>query len=297
MASDPFGLLVVDKPCGPTSHDVVSRVRRAGRLAKVGHAGTLDPMASGVLVLMLGQATRLSQYLTASDKRYRAQVRFGRVTTTYDSQGKTVSDSGLSPDAAELAAALAEFVGRQLQTPPDFSAVKLEGQRAYKLARAGKKPEIQPRTITIHSISLLEYRPPDLVIDVECSSGTYLRSLAHDLGERLGSGAHLAGLRRLRAGLFDISEAVPLDELEAALLTDAWLDYVIPAADGLKGWPKVEINQQQAEQLNHGQPIEAEGGNQEMVIAVDANGQLIALLAPGSDDGCWWPKKVFVGRN
>jgi tRNA pseudouridine55 synthase len=215
------GVLVVDKPSGPTSHDVVGRVRRAIGTRRVGHTGTLDPLATGVLPLVVGRATRLAQFLSADDKEYLADVRFGVATTTYDALGSETP--GVAGDEREhgpvdlssLDRALDEFRGTYLQTPPAFSAKKIAGKPAYELARAGQAPELTPVEVTVSAIEVVEAGDCDVRLRVVCSSGFYVRTLAHELGQRLGCGAHLAALRRTRAGSFHLRDAVALDEVEA----------------------------------------------------------------------------------
>jgi tRNA pseudouridine55 synthase len=216
-------------------------VRSAAGLKKVGHSGTLDPLASGVLVLLLGQATRLSEYLASSDKVYRAIIRFGRSTTTYDSDGGTLEESGMAPERPQVEAALREFLGEIQQMPPPFSAIKIRGRKAYELAREGKTPQLEPRTVTIHNLDLGSYDPPDLTLTIACSSGTYIRSLAHDLGEYMGTGAYLAELCRVRSGAFALEDAIPLVELESSIEAGAWRDLLIPPARALPHLERVTV--------------------------------------------------------
>ncbi|MBN2265997.1 MAG: tRNA pseudouridine(55) synthase TruB, partial [Candidatus Aminicenantes bacterium] len=209
MARD--GLIVIDKPAGPTSHDVVRRVRRALGANRVGHGGTLDPDATGVLLVAVGQATRFFPFLAGEDKVYDGRIRLGFATDTYDASGRRVTDESAEfPDRGELLAAMKAFEGRLLQTPPRFSAKKVAGTPSYKLARAAREFSLAPVTVTVARFDLIGYRPPDVVFEVECSAGTYVRSIAHDLGLRLGCGAHLASLRRTSSGSFGLAEAVPL---------------------------------------------------------------------------------------
>ena len=204
------GILIIDKPSGLTSHDVVNRVRRATKIRQVGHAGTLDPMATGVLVVCVGQATRVSEYLLGHDKAYRATIRLGIETNTYDADGEIVATHDVNVDRAEVERALAQFVGEIQQVPPMYSAIKREGQKLYELARQGIEIERAARSVIVHSIELRDYQAPDATIDVQCSAGTYIRSIAHDLGTALGHGraldrsdgarrlAHLRSIRRSR---------------------------------------------------------------------------------------------------
>jgi tRNA pseudouridine55 synthase len=185
------GVLVVDKPVGMTSHDVVQAIRRGTNIRRAGHTGTLDPRASGVLVVLLGPAVRLSEYVAASDKRYQAVIQLGTTTDTYDGDGKLLAEKPVDVTEEQFNTELQKFVGRIEQVPPPYSAIKVQGRKAYEMARAGEEVELEPRIIDVYSLELLEWAPPEVVIDVNCSSGTYVRSLAHDLGQRLGCGATL----------------------------------------------------------------------------------------------------------
>jgi tRNA pseudouridine55 synthase len=289
-----FGLLIVDKPVGPTSHQVVSLVRRGTGIRKVGHAGTLDPRASGVLVLCLGPATRLSEYLSTSKKRYRATIRFGKTTETYDAAGHIVRDTGLVPTLSQIKKVLPEFVGEIEQRPPPYSAIKIKGKKAYELAREGKQVDLQPRKVTISDIKLVSYKAPDLVIEVECSAGTYIRSLAYDLGERLSTGAHLSELQRIQAGPFTLKDAVPLPKLEVGFLVDKWQRYLVPAKDALPDFPIVEVPEDQVDLIRNGHRIPAEPGSQGLARAIGPDGELIAILEAVEDGTLWHPKKVFI---
>lgn len=290
-----YGLMVVDKPVGPTSHNVVSLVRRGTKIRKVGHAGTLDPRASGVLVLCLGAATRLSEYLSTSDKCYEAVIRFGSTTRTYDSDGEVTRRSGLVPPLKDIEQALPAFLGEISQVPPPFSAIKIRGKKAYEMARQGQDVDLQPRKVTIHHLDVAAYAPPDLSIAIECSAGTYIRSLAHDLGERLGSGAHLAGLRRSRSGPFSLDDAIPLPKLEVAFLTGKWEQYVRPAADALPEFRSVAVDAEGLELIRFGHRIPAEPGSSGMAKAVGPDGELIAILEAVEGGAEWHPRKVFLG--
>lgn len=212
-ASAPSGLLVIDKPAGMTSHDVVARVRRALRTRAVGHAGTLDPMATGVLLVLVGEATKLSQFLTLERKAYVAEVRFGRSTDSLDADGETVEERALPTGgvgAEALERALEEERSRTLQVPPAVSAIKVGGVRSHRLARRGEAPELEPRPVRVESLVLRARTDESATLEVVVSKGYYVRALARDLGARLGVPAHLAALRRTRSGAFDVSEALPL---------------------------------------------------------------------------------------
>lgn len=208
------GALLVDKPPGPTSHDVVASVRRKFQLEKVGHAGTLDPGATGLLILLLGRGTKLSEKLMSSDKVYEGTMKFGECTDSYDADGEITSSLPLLPmTLEELNEAAASFVGDQMQTPPMVSAVKKDGVPLYKLARKGVEVPREPKLIHIYSFKFSRYEEPIGEFRAACTKGTYVRSLANDLGQKIGCGAHLKSLRRTASGKFDVKDAVPLDEL------------------------------------------------------------------------------------
>jgi tRNA pseudouridine55 synthase len=213
----PDGLLVIDKPAGRTSHDVVQRVRKLLGTRRVGHGGTLDPDATGVLLVAVGRATRFFPFLSKTDKAYEGTIRLGFSTDTYDASGRPVSQAcPVTAGRDAVAAAMQAFEGTILQTPPRFSAKKRAGTPVYKLARADAVFTLAPSPVTVTRFSLVDYRPPDIAFSAVCSAGTYIRSLAHDLGQGLGCGAHLAALRRTAVGPYTLAEAVPLSRLEEA---------------------------------------------------------------------------------
>lgn len=294
-----MGLLNINKPKGITSHDVVARVRKLARQRKVGHAGTLDPMATGVLLVCLGQATRLIEYLMAGRKQYRATIRFGRTTDTLDAEGQLVAEkdaSGLTE--SRLRALLPAFQGDIQQYPPIFSALKQGGQPLYKMARAGQTVEVEPRPVTIHAITWLAWAPPDLTLEVICSPGTYIRALARDLGQAAGPGAHLAALTRTASGPWTVAEAVPLEELERS---PAWQAYLHPADRAIAHLPRVTLDEEAARRVAQGQQICLESQFSpeeeevfELVRAYTPAGKFLAILTPvEADDKLWRPKKVF----
>lgn len=289
-----FGLLLVDKPVGPTSHHIVHRVRLGSGVRKVGHAGTLDPRASGLLVLCLGPATRLSEYLSTNSKRYEAVVRFGASTRTYDSDGEVVSRSSDIPTREQIEAVLPSFTGEILQAPPPFSALKVSGERAYVLARAGKDVDLEPRLITIYALRLQDYQPPDLALEVESSAGTYIRSLAHDLGSRLGCGGYLAALRRTKAGPFSLEQAVSTEQLERAFQGGTWRDHLRPASEALPGFEHVSLTPEQVDRVKRGHRIPAGEGSSGMACGLDPDGDLVAILQAVEGQGEWQPHKVFL---
>ena len=288
------GVLVVDKPIGMTSHDVVQIIRRGTGIRRAGHTGTLDPRASGVLVVLIGPAVRLSEYVSASDKRYQATIRLGSSTDTYDAEGVVTSSASVEHITEEqFVQTLQRFVGEIEQVPPPYSSVKVRGRKAYELAREGEEVEITPRKIQVYSLELLEWDSPEAVIDVFCSSGTYVRSLANDLGNALGCGAHLVGLRRTKSGRFTLRDAVPLRRLQEAFAAGNWYKYLIPAAEALGDWPSVELDADQVELIRHGHRIPAEPGSAGWARGISEQGDLVALLELDESTMEWQPKKVF----
>jgi tRNA pseudouridine55 synthase len=288
----PDGVLPVDKPEGPTSHDAVAVARRALGVRRIGHTGTLDPFASGLLLLCIGRATRIAEYLTDLPKTYRAMARLGVATDTDDRTGRSIGGSEAWRDlsAADVETALQAMVGPQLQVPPAYSAKKQGGERMYERARRGEVVELPPVPVTIYGIDVIGLDLPDVEFDIECSSGTYIRSIARDLGVRLGTGAHLAALRRTRIGRHDVGEALPLDRLgEPDAVASAWLS----PATALSHLPLAEADAREAQEIAHGAPIDApEGLEEEALVAVLHDGALIAVAEARS--GLLRPRKVFV---
>lgn len=253
-ASEPAGVFNIDKPAGLSSHDVVNRVRRLVGIRRVGHAGTLDPLATGVLLVCVGVATRVVEYLQAGRKVYQADLVLGATTTTYDAEGEIVSTAPLPAlTVAELETALQPFTGDIWQRPPAFSAVKHRGRPLYALARAGIAVESEPRRVTVHQIEVLDWQPPHLTLRITCSPGTYIRSLAHDFGQQLGCGAYLHGLRRLASGTWRVEDAVRLDDLMAS--GACWRPYLhgLPAA--LAMFPPLVLGSEEARRFVSGQVV------------------------------------------
>ncbi len=287
------GFLIVDKPAGITSHDVVDAVRRIAGTRRVGHAGTLDPMATGVLVLALGAATRLVQFIDGSDKTYRATLRLGETTTTYDADGDLVERRPVTVNQADIEAALAGFLGDITQIPPMYSAVKVKGQKLYKLARQGKEIERAPRPVTIHRLDVLAWALPNLTIEVVCSAGTYIRSLAHDLGQRLGCGAHLTALIRTAAGGFRLEDAHTLEALDASAQARRLAEVLLPPETALTALPVVTLTPEQEQAVRFGQAVTLDDApDAEMAQARDATGRLVAVMLP-VEPGVWRPKLVL----
>ena len=279
------GLLVVDKPVGPTSFDVVTRVKRLVRARKAGHTGTLDPLASGVLVVCLGEAVKLQQWLTDGDKAYEALVAFGTATTTEDAEGEVVARGDPGPlDAACIRAVLPRFIGLLEQVPPMFSAVRVGGRRLHEAARAGEVVERAPRQVRVDAFDLLELGEPAgglrlARLAVRCGKGTYVRTLAADLGRALGVPAHLAGLRRTAAGSFGIADAVSLDQAErlGAAAPEAIAERVLPLAAALRGWPTVPLTAGEARDLGHGKALLLPTVPEGLCGALDPHGGLLAV--------------------
>ncbi len=290
-----FGLLVVSKPRGPTSHDVVARIRRGTGERRVGHAGTLDPLADGVLVVALGQATRLVEYLSGADKTYEAEIFLGRTTDTYDAEGHVTAvrpiPEGLTPATVERH--LCQFRGAILQTPPPHSAIKVKGRPAYLRARAGEAVAIPPRPVTIHELTVEELAAPYIRLRVRCSAGTYIRSLAHEIGQTLGCGAMLSALTRTSSGAFTLAEAVAWDDLESALSTGEWPRLVIEADRALVDTPAVMVDAGDVRRVANGMPFAAAEVRAGLARAYTPAGRFFAVLKGDAEAGIWRPHKVF----
>ena len=311
------GVLVVDKPAGPTSHDVVARVRRAIRISRIGHTGTLDPLATGVLALVVGRATRLAQFLAGDEKEYVAGVRFGWATATYDAEERMVrgEDGTLrllpaphpAPPALTIeavAACLPRFAGTYLQMPPPFSAKKIAGTPAYLLARLEKAVDLKPVPVTVRRIELLGFEAGLATIRVACSAGFYVRSLAHDLGRVLGCGAHLESLRRVRAGEFEEAQATALARIQEE--GPEALRRLVPLGGLLSRLPGIVLTERGARRVAHGNAVwgedlasaSLEGGPEAEAVdgpvrLVDQHGALLAIGRRGGG-GLLHPSVVLV---
>jgi tRNA pseudouridine55 synthase len=288
------GVLVVDKPQWLTSHDVVNRIRRLAGQKRVGHSGTLDPMATGVLLVCLGRATRIAQYLAGSEKTYRARARLGVATDTQDATGTTIAERPVAVTCADVAGALDAFRGSIQQVPPMYSALKRQGRALYELARAGVTVEREARRVGILALDLTACELPEIEFVVRCSAGTYIRTLAHDLGERLGCGAHLTALRREATGNFEAAGAVRLADLEAEVDGDAWTRYLVPIARALGDWPALRLDGPAAQRLANGQPVPLPpdvGGD--MACAFGPDEELIGLVRADRAAGLARPEKIF----
>ncbi|MEE8413779.1 MAG: tRNA pseudouridine(55) synthase TruB [Dehalococcoidales bacterium] len=307
------GILNINKSWGPTSFDIVAKIKRLSGERRVGHAGTLDPAASGVLPVCLGQGTRVIEFLVDTTKSYRAEIELGVATDTYDATGKitqTGDPAGISWE--QLDSALSSFRGSIRQVPPLYSALKRQGKPLYELARAGISVEIESRPVTIYSLEIRDWQPPVVTVEVVCSKGTYIRSLAHDLGQLLECGANLKSLIRLRCGRFDIKDAVSLTQLEAAFRHDYWQQFVYPIDSVLLHWTAIVVSDEARQDIKNGRPLvlESLGRNQAdsnlkqppsdgsspenhcRAYAID--GSFLGILRYNPEKGQWHPQKVFM---
>ena len=272
----------------------MARVRKLTGVHRVGHAGTLDPLATGVLLICIGRATRVSEYLMAGQKVYRARVRLGITTDTYDAQGRVVAEAEVEAGRAQVETALAQFRGQIAQAPPMYSAIKREGTPLYRLARQGIEVEREPRPVEIFWLELTAWEPPECTLELACSRGTYVRSLAHDLGQSLGCGAHLTGLVRLASGDFCLEEAVTLEQFAQAAAENRWPDLLHPIDSALTRFPALHLDADGARRLCLGQAVascESQGAS--LVRVYGPDGDFVALAAPDPATGLWRPRKVF----
>ncbi len=290
------GILNINKPTGMTSHDVVAKVRKLLKQKRVGHAGTLDPAASGVLPICVGQGTRVAEYLSESGKAYTADILFGVVTDTYDAEGAIVRTADTENLTLEqIQQVLTSFLGPQMQMPPLYSAIKLQGQPAYKRMRAGEEITLEPRPIVLTQLDILAWQPPKLTLAIECSKGTYIRSLAYDLGERLGCGAHLAGLIRTRSGPFILSNSITLDQLAEAVENGNIKQYLHTADSVLQHYPALTLDAVTTERVLHGNAFPYNiVTTAELARVYDANGRFMAIAEWDMERGMWQPSKVFA---
>jgi len=275
------GLLVIDKPAGPTSFDVVHQVRRALKIKKVGHTGTLDPAATGVLPLCLGEATKIAGHILESEKAYEAAIRLGITTDTLDAEGKVLSEQPVPPlDAALVEAALARFRGTFLQTPPMFSAVKVDGKRLYEHARAGEEIARAAREVTVHELTLRDWSANELRVFVRCSKGFFVRVLAQELGEAIGCGGHLRALRRTRTGPFTLAQAIPLERLLAQVEAEgpeSITPVLVPIEAALAELPAVTVTDAEAVKVIHGVPLETHAQVAGKLRVMSERGALLAI--------------------
>jgi tRNA pseudouridine55 synthase len=298
------GILNLDKPRGVTSHDAVSFVRRQAGMRRVGHAGTLDPEATGVLLVCLGPATRLSDELMQHPKRYRATVRFGGVSTTDDAAGIiTPNDSWSSLTEGQIAAALPSFLGDLDQVPPSYAAIKVAGRPLYRHARAGQPIQAAPRRVHVQRLDVLGWRPPDLLLEVTCSKGTYIRAIARDLGRAVGTGGYLLNLVRTASGSFDIADSLSFDDVGRAARL-GYLDRLLyPLEAAVAHWPAILLDAPQVAELRQGRPwfapVPVVGVAPDQCARAYAadSGTLIALLRRDPATGGWRPEKVLAGSG
>jgi tRNA pseudouridine55 synthase len=295
------GILNINKATGMTSHDVVAKVRKLLGQKRVGHAGTLDPAAGGVLPICVGQGTRVAEYLSESGKAYQAEIVFGVVTDTYDVEGAILRTADVANlTLAQIEQALPHFLGSQKQMPPRYSAIKIQGQPAYKRMRAGEEVVLEPRLIEITRLEIMAWKPPRLTLSVECSKGTYIRSLAYDLGEYLGCGAHLGGLIRTRSGPFSLTESITLEQLAEAVSTGSIASYLHPTDEAIQQFPAILLDEAAVERVLHGNAFRdnsntpvAQYPGPGLARVYNAQGHFLALAEWDTDRQVWQPKKVF----
>jgi len=307
------GILNIDKPWGKTSFSMVAMVKQLTGERHVGHAGTLDPAATGVLPICLGQGTRIVEFLVDATKAYRAEIELGIVTDTYDADGRIIQrgdPSGITHD--QLESGLASFCGSIWQTPPMYSAVKYQGKPLYELARAGITIKRKSRLAKVHKLELVDWQPPVVTIEVVCGKGTYIRSLAYDLGQALGCGAYLKTLVRLKCGPFGIKEAVPLPQLEDAFRYDCWQSLLYPIDSVLLHWAAMIVSDDAMQSIKNGRPLVLENSErdegsdytEQSLLAGSSSenhcrayaldGRFLGVLRFNSETGQWQPKKVFL---
>jgi tRNA pseudouridine55 synthase len=299
------GIFNINKATGMTSHDVVAKIRKLLKQKRAGHAGTLDPAASGVLPICVGQGTRIAEYLSESGKAYQAKIVFGAATDTYDAKGAiTYTASTAELTLSKIEGILPRFVGPQLQVPPPYSAIKLQGQPVYKRARTGEPIALEPRPILIYALEVIDWTPPRLTLAIECSKGTYIRSLAHDLGLQLGCYAYLEALVRTRSGPFLLAESITLEQLAEAVATDTVQRYLYPVDKALEQYPALIVDAETVEKVKHGNAFRTPtlAGRPQgiaptidnMARVYDANGNFLAIAEWDEEREAWQPKKVFA---
>lgn len=293
---DVSGILILDKPRGMSSNQALQKVRWLLNAEKAGHTGSLDPLATGVLPLCFGEATKFSQYLLDADKGYETVAQLGVTTTTGDAEGEVLERRDVTVGRDELEAALGRFRGEIQQVPPMYSALKKDGQPLYKLARAGEVVEREARSVTIARLELLAFDSTKATLSVSCSKGTYIRTLVEDLGQVLGCGGHVAELRRIQAGPFNLSQAISLEELEKAHAeggNEALDRFLLPSDSGLEHWPQVQLSEHSAYYWLHGQPVRApEAPKFGMLRVQDHTGRFIGI-GEVSDDGRIAPRRLI----
>jgi tRNA pseudouridine55 synthase len=288
------GILNINKPGKISSHGVVNAVRKFSHLKRIGHAGTLDPMATGVMLVGINQGVRVTEFLIDHDKKYRARVHLGIETDSFDATGTITAQHDVNVTREQIENALASLVGKQAQMPPAFSAIKRNGVPHYKLARQGKEVELEARDVEIYSIELREVALPEVEFDVYCSKGTYIRSLAHDLGEKLGCGAHLSALTRTASGNFSIDDSHTLDEIRDAFEGGYIERYLHPLDEGLLQFEAIILDAGTAKRVEQGIPLTCgRDFATPLIRAYSTDGGIVALLERGHVANSWKPKKVF----
>ncbi len=287
------GILLLDKPAGYTSNQALQKIKRLFRACKAGHTGSLDPIATGLLPLCFGEATKVSQFMLDSDKRYRTRIRLGVETETYDSEGEVVATCPVDVSRRDVERELKKFVGEIEQLPPMYSAVKIGGEALYKLARKGIEVERQLRTVTIHEMRLETFEGEFIELDMTCTKGTYVRTLAQDLGQNLGCGAHVVGLRRLQVGDFDIDEAVTMDALEA--MTSEERDaLLLPVDEALQDLPDISLTSLATHYLVQGQAVSVQHGHSPGWVRLYEEGERFLGMGEVLNDGRVAPKRLML---
>ena len=303
------GILNIYKPEGPTSSNIVTRIKKLLHEKRVGHAGTLDPAASGVLPICFGHGTRVVEYLMDSTKDYRTEIEFGITTDTYDAAGSVTSikDSS-SVDRNQIETALNSFLGEIQQVPPIYSALKYKGKPYYELARAGIDIALESRPVTVHDITILDWQPPVVTIDITCGKGTYIRSIAHDLGQVIGCGACMKSLVRRKYGPFFIEDAISVDNLEQSYTGNDWQRYIHPIDSVLLHLKAIAVNDDTRQDIQHGRSIDntfirtqtlnnhsqPEGFQETRCRAYGLDGRFLGILLYVPETGRWKPEKVFI---
>lgn len=292
-----IGALIVNKEKGMTSHDTVSVVRRLLEMRRIGHTGTLDPIATGVLVLLLGPATRLTRFLKGLDKSYRAIIRLGETTTTYDTESEVLERRPVNVNREDIEEALRAFRGDVMQVPPMYSAIRVKGKRLYELARKGESVEVKPRPVTIGRLDIVKWSSPDLTLDVRCSSGTYIRSLAHDFGQVLGCGGHLHALTRTANGPFTLAESYTVDALYRLHQQGRFEEARLTPSQVLRFLPRVILSEDQAWAAQHGQRLTLDLTTDSPYLrACTEEGTLVSVMKRVDTD-LWQPKVVLPTQN
>lgn len=292
---DISGILLLDKPAAMTSNGALQAVKAIFRACKAGHTGSLDPIATGLLPICFGEATKVSQFLLDADKRYRTVFRLGVSTDTYDSEGEVIARRPVEVGRREIERVLREFHGEIEQTPPMYSAIKHSGKSLYKLARKGIEVERHPRRVVVHQIRCLGLHDALLELEIHCSKGTYVRALAHDLGERLGCGAHVAGLRRLAVGELTVDRAVSLETVRSAADPEARAALLLPIDIALSGLPDVHLTPLAAHYLCRGQPVSVRHSHSPGWVRLYAGAEQFLGMGQVLDDGRVAPRRLLLG--